>query len=143
MATNDAKPSTGTGCDNAWTVTFNGSNPFAQSTNWNRGPGNPCGIQFFQGHDHLFAREELDGVIYQEAPIPSDATYHVGDTNLSAFTGMITNDSGHLRVTVSPTGVKVEYVRAVLPADETPELTNGAVSMVYTLPNMGSMGDGS
>ena len=55
---------------------------------------------------------------------------------------MITNDSGHLRVTVSPTGVKVEYVRAVLPADETPELTNGAVSMVYTIPNMGSMGDG-
>jgi hypothetical protein len=67
------------------------------------------------------ATDSSYGVIYQEVPIPSDATYHVGDTNLSTFTGMITNDSGHLRVTVSPTGVKVEYVRTVLPADETAE----------------------
>jgi hypothetical protein len=30
---------------------------------------------FFQGHDHLFARQELDGVIYQETPNPADNTY--------------------------------------------------------------------
>ncbi|MCU0644285.1 MAG: metallophosphoesterase family protein, partial [bacterium] len=28
---------------------------------------------FFQGHDHLFAKEELDGIVYQECPMPSDA----------------------------------------------------------------------
>lgn len=49
MASAPAKPWTGTGCDNAWTVTCNGANPFEQSTQWNYGPGNPCGLQFKQG----------------------------------------------------------------------------------------------
>ncbi len=30
---------------------------------------------FFQGHDHLFARQDKDGVTYQEVPNPADATY--------------------------------------------------------------------
>ena len=30
---------------------------------------------FFQGHDHLFARQELDGVVCQELPNPADDTY--------------------------------------------------------------------
>ena len=28
---------------------------------------------FFQGHDHLFARQDLDGIVYQEVPQPSNA----------------------------------------------------------------------
>ena len=88
---------------------------------------------FFQGHDHLFAREELDGVIYQEVPMPSDATYHVGDTNAGYYTGMVTNNSGHLRVTVAPSGVTVDYVRALLPADEQPGQSNRMVALSYTV----------
>ena len=30
---------------------------------------------FFQGHDHLFAHQQLDGVTYQELPSPADNTY--------------------------------------------------------------------
>lgn len=30
---------------------------------------------FFHGHDHLFAYQELDGVIYQELPVPADPFY--------------------------------------------------------------------
>jgi hypothetical protein len=86
---------------------------------------------FFQGHDHLFARQEKDGVIYQEVPNPADATYQA--FNREAYrSGDILPDSGHLRVTVAPDAVKVDYVRAWLPADETGDSRNGAVAFSYT-----------
>lgn len=73
---------------------------------------------FFQGHDHLFAREVLDGVIYQEVPMPSDSTYQIGiHDNGDAYTGDTLGGSGHLRVMVEPSCVKVDYIRAFLPAD--------------------------
>ena len=49
MATSTARPWTGTGCDNAWTVFCSSGTPFQQSTNWNYGGGNPCGMQFKGG----------------------------------------------------------------------------------------------
>lgn len=73
---------------------------------------------FFQGHDHLFAREVLDGVIYQEVPMPSDSTYEIGMlANADAYLSDTYGGTGHLRVTVSPTDVSVDFVRAFLPAD--------------------------
>ena len=53
MAATAAKPWTGTGCDNAWTVSSSGTSPFEQSTGWNYGTGNPCGLQFKQGTTSL------------------------------------------------------------------------------------------
>ncbi|MBX7220460.1 MAG: metallophosphoesterase family protein [Blastocatellia bacterium] len=85
---------------------------------------------YFQGHDHLYAREVLDGVTYQETPMPSDATYHVGDVNAKAYGGTVANNSGHLRVTVSPSDVTVDYVRAFLPGNG----TNRQVSHTYKIP---------
>jgi hypothetical protein len=29
----------------------------------------------FHGHDHLYARQEVDGVVYQSCPNPADSTY--------------------------------------------------------------------
>lgn len=73
---------------------------------------------FFQGHDHLFAKEELDGLVYQETPMPSDTTYEIGIlANADAYTDVTLDGSGHLRVNVTPTCVTVDYVRAYLPAD--------------------------
>ena len=66
---------------------------------------------FFQGHDHLYAREELDGVVYQTCPSPADHTF--GAVNADAFAGgTVWPNSGHLRVTVDGDRVEVEYVRA-------------------------------
>ena len=74
---------------------------------------------FFQGHDHLFAHEVLDGVTYQEVPMPSDSTYEIGMlANSSAYVSDTLGGSGHLKVTVAPEDVKVDFVRAYLPADE-------------------------
>ncbi len=30
---------------------------------------------FFHGHDHIYAMEELDGIVYLECPKPDDAGY--------------------------------------------------------------------
>jgi len=84
---------------------------------------------FFQGHDHLFTRQELDGVIYQSCPNPADSTYTA--FNRDAYrSGDALPNSGHVRVTVAPTKVRVDYVRSFLPGDG----TNGVVAFTYTIP---------
>lgn len=65
---------------------------------------------FFQGHDHLFAKQEKDGIIYQSVPNPADDTHTA--FNREAYTsGIILPNSGFLKVTVGSKEVKVDYVR--------------------------------
>ena len=87
---------------------------------------------FFQGHDHLFARQELDGVIYQEVPNPADQGYVAYNEDRYASAVKLPN-SGHLRVTVSPEQVKVDYVRCYLPKDETATQKTGQIAYSYTV----------
>jgi sugar lactone lactonase YvrE len=89
---------------------------------------------FFQGHDHLFARQELDGVVYQSCPNPADPTYTA--FNRDAYrTGDVLPNSGHLRVTVGGgEKVRVEYVRSYLPGDATRQHPDGEVALAYELP---------
>jgi sugar lactone lactonase YvrE len=85
---------------------------------------------FFQGHDHLFARQELDGVVYQSCPNPADDTYQA--FNRDAYrSGDVLPNSGHLRVAVSPAKVQVEYVRSYLPKDATAAHPDGEVAFAY------------
>jgi len=87
---------------------------------------------FFQGHDHLFARQELDGVVYQSCPNPADPTYTAFNRNRYR-SGDILPNSGHLRVTVSGKSVRVEYVRSYLPKDATEKHPDGEVAFSYGL----------
>lgn len=65
---------------------------------------------FFQGHDHLFARQQLDGVVYQTVPEPADPNGTL--YNAQAYrSGDVLPNSGYLRVTVAPDQATVEYVR--------------------------------
>jgi hypothetical protein len=86
---------------------------------------------FFHGHDHVFAKEELDGIVYQECPHAANASYDEGfSTNAVDYANAdMVDNSGHLRVTVSPTLVRVEYVRAFLPGDG----PNASVAYSYTI----------
>lgn len=90
---------------------------------------------FFQGHDHLYARQELDGVTYQSCPNPADPTFTA--FNREAYkSGDIFSNSGYLRVTVSGQGeptCKVEYVRSARPADEAEHGKNGSIVHAYTV----------
>jgi hypothetical protein len=102
----------------------------------------------FFGHDHLFAREKVDGVIYQEVPNPADNTYTA--FNADAYQPAAVSlpgasydpeysvtmpNAGYLLVTVAPDSVTVSYIRAVLPGDESKAgAANGAVAFSYSVP---------
>lgn len=89
----------------------------------------------FHGHDHLFVRQELDGIIYQEVPQPGAA--RANNTNIAAdynyLTGDVLGSPGHIRVMVSPTEVTVEYIRSYLPEGEKPGQQNGQVDYQYMI----------
>ena len=53
MGTNLTKPWTGDGCNNAWTVTFAGANPFEQRDGASYGQGNTNGAEFKGGTTNL------------------------------------------------------------------------------------------
>lgn len=71
----------------------------------------------FHGHDHLFAKEELDNIVYQECPRPCDPDPSndlelAEDYSLAIAQGDALPNSGHLRVSVFPEQVTVDYVRS-------------------------------
>jgi hypothetical protein len=68
---------------------------------------------FFQGHDHIFVKQQLDGVIYQTLPEPANPFYTY-ENDAAYQTGDKFPNSGRVRVTVAPSGVTVEYVRSYL-----------------------------
>ena len=77
---------------------------------------------FFHGHDHIYANEELDGIVYLECAKPDDAGYAWEPYGYGHTEGLYPNgdelqNSGHIRVTVSPAQATIQYVRAYLPAD--------------------------
>lgn len=88
---------------------------------------------FFQAHDHLFAREQLDGVIYQSLPNPADNTYTA--FNADAYPdGDVFPNAGYVKVSVTADGVKVEYIRQFLPEDENPpDQVSGMVQYSYLI----------
>jgi hypothetical protein len=87
---------------------------------------------FFQGHDHLFVRQSLDGVVYQELPEPADPTYTLW--NADAYTsGDRLNNTGYVRVGVSASEVRVEYVKTYLPKDEDATHHSGELAFSYTI----------
>lgn len=68
----------------------------------------------FHGHDHLYVKQELDGIVYQEVPQPGDPR---GSTRSAAEygykSGVMLGSSGYLRVAISAERAMVEYVRAI------------------------------
>jgi phosphodiesterase/alkaline phosphatase D-like protein len=89
---------------------------------------------FFQGHDHVYAHQQLDGVTYQSLPNPADNTYTA--FNADAYTsGDVFPNAGYVKVTVGPDSVKVDYIREFLPEDENPpDQVSGAIQFSYTIP---------
>ncbi len=89
----------------------------------------------FHGHDHLFVKQELDGIIYQEVPQPGwvgrfDSRRAV---EYGYRDGVVLGSSGYLRLTVATKQATVEYVRALLPSAETSDQWNGVVAHSYTI----------
>ena len=89
----------------------------------------------FKAHDNFFARQELDGIVYQMVPQPSFAgNDRIRDLeNYGYKRGTFLGNSGHVRVAVSPDHVKVDYVRSYLPKEESERHRNGEVADRYTI----------
>lgn len=69
---------------------------------------------FFQGHDHIFARETVDGVVYQTLPKPAEVVPDQ-QSNLESYEGAdVQINSGFLAVRVAPERIQVDYHRTVV-----------------------------
>lgn len=86
---------------------------------------------FIQGHDHLFARQELDGIAYITCPMSGDPGYNAYNSE-SYLSGDKLNNTGHLKMTVSKEDVEMHYIRAVLPGDEAVQGKNGSVAYKWS-----------
>jgi len=89
---------------------------------------------FFHGHDHFYGKQEKDGIIYQEVPQPSNKNItNISATDYGYVNGLLLPGRGYLQVTVTESGVKVDYIKTYLPAEETAAHKNGEVANSYTL----------
>jgi hypothetical protein len=97
----------------------------------------------FHGHDHFYAQQELDGIVYQLVPQPghrNDRTHQAAEYGYRE--GVFLPASGHLRVRVTPEHATVEYIRAVLPESEARGVRNRTVSASYQLSPRGRAPEG-
>jgi len=89
----------------------------------------------FHGHDHFFAKQDVDGIVYQLVPQPAHNRH--GNVRIAAeygyVQGKILAGSGHLRVAVTPGKATVEYILSVLQEDERIGLANGNAAHTYVI----------
>lgn len=73
----------------------------------------------FHGHDHLYVRQEKDGIVYLEVPQPGQPRDNaIGSAEKYGYkSGVILGSSGHIRVTVGPVAAKIEYVKSLAGPD--------------------------
>jgi hypothetical protein len=97
---------------------------------------------FFHGHDHVYVKQDLDGIVYQELPQPGyynfiNPAQSYSNVSLAAKYGYTNGttlpSSGYLRVTVADTAATVDYVRTYLPSDESSQQINGTVAFSYSI----------
>ena len=88
----------------------------------------------FHGHDHFFARQELDGVVYQLVPQPAERNPRGDHAEEYGYEkGVFLSNSGHLRVRVSTTEVVVDYIRAAGQNIDGKEILNGQSAYSYNI----------
>ena len=90
----------------------------------------------FKAHDNFFARQQLDGILYLMVPQPSFAgNDRIRDLQTYGYKqGVFLGNSGHVRVTVSPATLTVDYVACVLSDEKMANRTNGGVLHSWNLP---------
>ncbi len=80
---------------------------------------------FFHGHDHQYAYEVRDGIVYQSTPQPNSTLNFNYYNESDPYTERVLPNPGHLRVTVTPSQATVEYI--------TSSGSSGAVQHSYAI----------
>jgi len=86
---------------------------------------------FFQGHDHLFAREMVDGIIYQTMPKPAEVIPDTKENSKSYPNADVLLNSGYLNISVKKEHVQVDYNRLVVAGS--PNCPDTGVVYSYTI----------
>ncbi len=92
----------------------------------------------FHGHDHFFATQDLDGIIYQEVAqpgMPGGGKVPRSAAEYGYVSGVMFGSPGHMRITVSPDKVTADLVYSCLPGDERPSQGNQQVLYTYRISN--------
>jgi len=88
---------------------------------------------FFQGHDHIFGKEDQGGVVYQEVPQPNSPYGQSWLSKKFPYNGVTLPSSGYLRVTVSGRDATVDYIKSYTSTMETKNQHNADVPFSYTI----------
>jgi hypothetical protein len=64
----------------------------------------------FKGHDHLYVKQELDGIIYQTVPQPSHPGNKINVNQYGYTSGKGVGGSGFLKVSTSGDQAKVDFI---------------------------------
>ena len=89
---------------------------------------------FFHGHDHCYAKQDKDEIVYQEVPQPSSR-------NITNFTGsqygyvdgILMPSRGFLLVTVTDSTAQVDYIKTYISNEVTGNHTNGEIAYSYII----------
>ena len=65
----------------------------------------------FKGHDHLYVKQELDGIIYQTLPQPSHPGEKLDVTQYGYLSGKGIGGSGFLKVSTDGSVAKVDFIK--------------------------------
>jgi phosphodiesterase/alkaline phosphatase D-like protein len=65
----------------------------------------------FKGHDHIYVKQELDGIIYQTLPQPSHPGDKADSSQYGYQGGKTVGGSGFLKVTTTGSTAKVDFVK--------------------------------
>ncbi|MBU3728164.1 MAG: YHYH protein [Phycisphaerales bacterium] len=69
----------------------------------------------FHGHDHLYVHGQRDGIHYQCVPQPGNLAGNTRSASQYGYaSGVIHGSPGHVRVHVTPSDAKVEFVRTAI-----------------------------
>jgi predicted phosphodiesterase len=90
----------------------------------------------FHGHDHLFAHQERDGIVYQCLPQPGnrgDGSPPRNAAEYSYTSGTLLGSPGYMRVRIAPEALTAELIRSYEPAAQNQKNINHAVAFSYSL----------
>ena len=83
--------------------------------------------------DFPFARQQLDGVIYQTLPSPANPYEDLRSFASTYRSGEVLNGIGRVRVTVAPEKVRVDYVRTAPVGDPAKPPVDGEIAFAYEI----------
>ena len=91
----------------------------------------------FHGHDHFYAKQELDGIIYQEVPQPGYSGNGKAPRSAAEYgykSGTILGSPGYMRVTIEAPKAKVEFIRTIMSTSEGGTSQRELIADSYQIP---------